>query len=1161
MKINVRLLLITFSVIVIISLSSTFVYYSTTTSLLKNQHSKTLLNSTTDFNLAFQNLVASLDNELYEITEEKNFSPLRLDALDFIITIDENSEIVSNRFAYSSNINRALFANSFDDFLIKYPNIILKYYQNNEKEAFFYGKVINEQMLNTLSEKVRAEVVLIIDKTPYISSNKLQNEVYYPSLIEVVNKKVFPQNPTIFYKEIDNVDFFANSYTPEFLIFSKDPLQFIVFTVPTDLAEFRGKMQSITLTIASTGVLLSLIFVLLFTTKIRKQISLLSEATRITVGGDLSHRVKILSNDELGNLGKVFNDMLEHIQLNEKSEREYSELITIINKTPILKELTDTVLEKIITTTSVLFGVFYLVEKQNVKPISKYGISQSVLYQNDTEKTYSDVLDNKKTVELTFDDNSPVIKTGLAEIKIKYLLIMPIIFNNTILGIIELACEHVPSKSPIHYLNKIKYQLAVGLNSALSFEQLENLVNELRLLNEEYHKQNLQISNQNSELLNLHQEFKTQAEELEKQRGKAVELSHVKSQFLANMSHELRTPLNSILGLTELISEDSSTFPKTKDRLKIVLRNGKKLLSMINNILEFSKIESGKFDVIKSNFVLSEFTLDIYNAMEPLVTEKGLNFEITLDSNFDLLINSDRHKLEQILLNLLSNAIKFTDVGGIKILLTIIDNISLRIDVIDTGIGISDEEKKRIFNEFEQVDYTSSRKYQGAGLGLAICKKYVELLGGEILVSGNNSSGTTFSVKLSNVILEKFTINKNLQHKNSIANSEQETKRIVILQNEEESNQEILNYFGKNDFDVIESNAGADVINQLEQTSIDGIVLNLSVNSASEWELIYQLKENKKSKDIALFVLFQNKANNVFYSQLFADFIADFNDFEYLQKLIELFDIQYNEVKSVQIISNYHNEIEESISKLDRTFSIAKTKLGPNFSKGINSEFDLSIIDASLFDTTIWNKLKSKNTPILIFINQKMINENLAFMKNNWLSLSAKYSISNEEVFALLSQQISLTKKIKKSVTSQIEKVVETSSATTMTTSRFNVLVVDDDKDTQFTVGEILQNIGCDVSYSNNGLECLSTLKDYTPDLILLDIMMPVMDGFETVKKIRTNEKTKHLTVYAITAQAMLDDISIIKNSGFDDLITKPVNASTLSFKIQQAIQKRTQNI
>lgn len=1151
MKINVRLLLITFIVIVIISLSSTFIFYSTTTSLLKNQHSKSLINSNTDFNIVFQNLVASLDSELYEITENRKYTDAELVDLDFIFAISEDRKIISEKSVFGEKINRALFADSFDEFLTNYPNIILKYVQNNAIEAYFYGKIVDEALLDNFSEKIRAEVVLVIKKTPFLASHLSQNEVHFPAIFDVANKSKSNQKFNVVYKELDNGDFFGIKFIPEYLISSNEPIQFLVFNVPMDLDEFREKIQIIALTIALSGVLLSLIFFLLFTTKIRKQISLLSEATKITTNGDLSHRVSVISNDELGNLGRIFNNMLDHIQLNEKSEREYTELIAIINKTPILKELADSVLEKIIQTTAFSFGVFYLVENKNAKPISTFGIGSSVLKIHNSSSFYSDVISNKKTVELTFDENPPIIETGLAEIKIKYLLIMPIVFNNSVIGIVELACEHKPSKSPINYLNKIKDQLAVGLNNSLSYEQLENLVNELRILNEEYQKQNLQISEQNLELIDLHNELKKQAGELEVQRQKAIELSHVKSQFLANMSHELRTPLNSILGLTELIAEDSSTFTKTKDRLRIVLRNGKKLLSMINNILEFSKIESGKFEVNKSNFVISEFLPDIYNAIEPLVTEKSLNFEMIFDSNYDLLISTDRHKLEQILLNLLSNAIKFTEVGGITILVNIVDNISLKFDVIDSGIGISDEDKDRIFKEFEQVDFTSSRKYQGAGLGLAICKKYAGLLGGEISVENNKIRGVTFSIKLNNVVLEKFIFAKKVLLKNKIANYEQENNKIAILQENNPNSNEILNYFKKFNYDIIQFNIDSIILNQLENRSLDGIVFNLNFNSKDAWNLIFHLKKNENTREIPLLAFIEKDAENMLFSTMVFDYITDFDDINYLQKIIELIEIQHNEVKAIQIISDFKDKIKNGIETLSQEISIINSNLDE-----IDENIDLAILDIHLLTNKIFEKLKNIKIPILVHISKNIINERFSQIQNNFTEIVNQHSKQNGEIFKLISQKITLLKKMRKSITSSIETFDEVKIQETAT--NFQVLVVDDDKDAQYTVGEILKNIGCQISFANNGAECLTILQNFTPDLILLDIMMPIMDGFETIKNIRNNEQTKNINVLAITAQAMLDDIDIIKNNGFNDLITKPVNAGNLTTKIRETIGKKT---
>lgn len=1153
MKINVRLLLITFTIIVIISLSSTFIFYSTTTSLLKNQYSKVIINSKTDFNLAFQNLIGSLDSELYELTETKNISTSTLNDLDFIFSIDNNRKIIQNKSLFSENINRAFFSDSFDEFLSNYPNIILKYYQNNEKESYFYGKVLNEELLNKLSEKIRSEVVLLIKKTPFMASNIFQNEIYFTIIFEAANKKMPKLNSNVFYKELENGDFFADIFVPEYLIVN-DPIQFLIFNVPTDLDEFRDKIQSITLTIAFTGILLSLIFVLLFTTKIRRQISLLSDATQITAKGDLSHRVSIISNDELGNLGKIFNNMLDHIQSNEKSEREYSELITIINKTPNLKELLDTVLEKIIKTTSISFGVFYLVENKNIKPISTHGISHSVLKAQDTNSFYSDVISNKKLVELTFDENYPIIKTGLTEIEIKYLLIMPIIFNKTVIGVIELASEHKPIKSPVHYLNKIKNQLAIGLNSSLSYEQLENLVSELKTLNEEYQKQNFQISEKNAELINLHGELKKQTTELEEQRKKAIELTHVKSQFLANMSHELRTPLNSIIGLTELISEDASTYTKTKDRLKIVLRNSNKLLAMINNILEFSKIESGKFELNKANFVFSEFLHDIFNSFEPLVTEKGLKFEINFDSNYDLLLNTDRHKIEQVVLNLLGNALKFTEVGGIKVKVVLVNNISLKIDVVDTGIGITEDDKERIFKEFEQVDFTTSRKYQGAGLGLAICKKYLEQLGGQISVLSNQVRGASFSVFLNNVVLERFLITDSLILRNKIANSEHEIKRIAVLHKQERLNNEISSYFEKNNYDIITCQANVEDLSQLENRILDGIIFELNYNLISDWNILLNIKQNVNMREIPLVILTQNTNDNLFSPTNIFDFITDANNLTCLQKRVELISLQFDEVKSIHIISNSQTEFTNNLKELNNKFSITFSDVDNLSDFEMSSKVNFVIVDVHLLTYQIYSKLKAINIPILIFINTNIINENMPIITNNWSKLIDEFSNSKEDTYKQINQKISLLKKIKTSILPILETSEEINLANDK--SSFKVLVVDDDSDTLFTVGEILQNIGCKILYANNGAECLTALKESTPDLVLLDIMMPVMDGFETIKRIRANEETKNIMVYAITAQAMLDDIFIIKNNGFDDLITKPVNATTLAFKIKQAMDK-----
>ena len=1167
MKINVRLLLITFVIVVIISLTSTFIYHSTTTTLLKNQHSNALLNSSSDFNFILQFDIASYDEELINLLDSKNES-IDDSKLDFVFELTESRTIVLKSFMYSKNISKSLITDSFDDFIKQYPNIVLKFYQMENGKSYFYGKIITEEYLNKLSEKIRAEIVLVINQIPYVSSHSNLNNSYVSYFLNAIRNQISNQNLDVYYQEFENGDFFSTYYTPDYLINTGEGISFLLFNVPYDLAEFRDTMRIIAITIALAGILLSLVFVLLFTTKIRKQISLLSDATKITVSGDLSHRVPVISKDELGNLGVVFNNMLDHIQLKEEAERRYSELVTIINETPLLNELCDTVLEKIISTADVSLGVFYVVENKNVKLISSHGIDQSIIEMNEKTNFHANVIEKKKKVELIFEENPPIIKAGLVEIKIKYLLVMPLIFNKNVIGLIELACEHVPEITPVDYLTTIIEQLAVGLNSALSYDQLENLVNRLRDLNEDYHKQNLQISEQNSELMELHQNLKIKAEELEEQRKKAVELTQLKSQFLANMSHELKTPLNSILGLTELISDDSSTHSKAKDRLKIVIRNGKKLLSLINNILEFSKIEAGKLDVLKYNFILSEFILEIYTTMEPLVEEKGLDFEIIFNSEYDLLINTDKHKLEQILLNLISNAIKFTDSGKIEIKVDIINNTSLQISVIDSGIGITDENKEVIFNEFEQVNLAKRKKHQGAGLGLAICKKYIELIGGTIETSTNEYKGSTFSILLENVILEKFTIDKSFGFLEKNISLENKTKDILIYGVDEESTKKVVTYFENQNYFTISSDTQSDFLKSGFHANQDGIIINITDQTEEVWEPIFSVK-TENSTPIKL-CSFNNTENSCFALNVF-DLITDIENGETLSQIINIASIVTNKIESIFYIGESGDILKKEIEKFDSSITFNSSKdVGSIVNFIDDKKVDLIIADAVISDISTLEKINSnKSIPILLNLSESMVKQNAAIIHKSFLLLAKQYSTSFDDVLKNIEEQFSLMKKVKKSVTSSIEyifseKAVPSSDEnipTKIWDGDYKVLVVDDDKDTLFTVGEILMNIGCEVINANNGVECLSALENHTPDLVLLDIMMPIMDGFETIKKIRTNNATKDIIVYAITAQAMLDDLNIIKNNGFDDLITKPVNASTLSFKIQQAIQKRAMKL
>ncbi len=1172
MKINLRLLLITFTVIVIISLSSTFIYYSTTTSLLKKQYSQSLLNARNDFAFELQSGIKVIEEDFLKIIQNStDLTSISLDStnLDFIFTLNEKNAINQNSFVHSKLIQPPAIIKSIEDFVKIYPNIILLYAKDENSKNIFYGKVINEEYLDKLALKIRAEIAFLVDDMPNQITNSESNNYYITNFINA-NKQFNSANKIdVYYEELDSGDFFASIYRPRNLNIADVPTSFLIFNTPTELYEFRRTIQMIMLIITLAGVLLSLIFVLLFTTRLRKQISLLSKTTKLIAGGELNHRVPIISRDELGQLGTAFNDMLDRLEIKEKIEKRYLDIVTIINENPSLNELSSLLLEKLIGDTDSTFGAFYLVDEDKLKPISTYGVSEETLNTSVEPDLYTKVIQKQEIIEIIFEKDFPSVKTGLLEINIKYLLVIPIVFDKKVIAVIEIASEHEPSENPKEYLESIKEQLAIGINNAASLEQLKNLVNELKVLNEQYQQQNEKIIEQNIELKKLHKDLQEKAEELEEQRKKAVELTHVKSQFLANMSHELRTPLNSIIGLTELISEDSTTFPKTKDRLKIVLRNGKKLLAMINNILEFSKIESGKYEITKSDFIVSEFLNDIFLAMEPLVAEKELQLSIVYASDSDLMVNTDKHKLEQIILNLVSNAIKFTEVGGIKINVDIIEERTLKIDIIDTGIGISDENKKLIFEEFKQVDLTRTRKYQGAGLGLAICRKYIELLGGSISVKSNEFKGTTFSLSLPNIIFDKLPLLEKYKYSTSELNKQGNRKKLLLIHDDAKNKVAIENYFEKSEYDVIQSKPNLEIIEQLENVDLDGIIINATNITNTYWDILYELKRNQLTTDIPLsLIAIQPNSNKLYLFDTF-EIIIGLKNIEKLKYCLDLVKLNNNNGKKILWLGEDSIERENLIKQMNSFANITLVSEIANISEDIDDiKPDVLIIDTIIRTETTIKLISylqhSYKIPIIATMHEIIDELDKQRLINAVDTMLMDFGKNPEEVFKTIDRKFSLMKKLKKSISFPIEnknlnenkEVVPPPSVSEPEENDFHVLIVDDDKDTLFTVGEIIKNLGCSISFANNGAECLELLKTITPDLILLDIMMPVLDGFETIKKIRSDKGTKNLTVYAMTAQAMLDDFDIIKNSGFDDLITKPIDTSTLSFKIQQRIQQ-----
>ncbi len=350
-------------------------------------------------------------------------------------------------------------------------------------------------------------------------------------------------------------------------------------------------------------------------------------------------------------------------------------------------------------------------------------------------------------------------------------------------------------------------------------------------------------------------ELKVQTHQLEEHRNQVTEANRLKSEFLSNMSHELRTPLNSILVLSQLmVDHGTGTDPKKEaEYLRVIERNGRNLLSLINDILDLSKIESGRMDVMLEEFYIEPLVRDVIETTEPLAKEKGLM--ITCHAVPDVLINSDRDKIRQIILNLLSNSVKFTDSGKIELRCQP-EEKSILIEVSDTGIGIPKNELKHIFDEFRQVDGTTTRRHEGTGLGLAICQKLSGLLGSVIEVTSQAGQGSTFRFRLP-IRHQEITYQSipKQQYVPTPTAPKEANKLILVVDDDERYRNILCSHLEKEGYSVETASNGRECIAMAQRLKPAAITLDVLMSEMDGWETIRTLKENHETSSIPIIMI------------------------------------------------------------------------------------------------------------------------------------------------------------------------------------------------------------------------------------------------------------------------------------------------------------------
>jgi CheY-like chemotaxis protein/signal transduction histidine kinase/methyl-accepting chemotaxis protein len=717
---------------------------------------------------------------------------------------------------------------------------------------------------------------------------------------------------------------------------------------------------------------------------------------------------------------------------------------------------------------------------------------------------------------------------------------------------------------------------------------------ELRVSQEELQEKNAELEEKANELEEQYEALNGKNKELEDARQaimlKVEQLnttSKYKSEFLANMSHELRTPLNSILILAGLIAENKSKNLTSKqiEFAEVIQKSGNDLLRLINEILDLARIESGKINLEIVPLNLKD--IGIHKQFEPLAKEKQISFRVEYGKDLPETISTDQFRLEQILKNLLSNAFKFTSPKG-KITLKVFrpdkeveflnqnlkytDNI-VAFEVSDTGMGIPVEKRDLIFEAFQQADTSTTRKFGGTGLGLSISRELATLLGGEIQLESEEGKGSCFTlylpaerkveeqhimpVEISDSIKNVFAAVKSshksdvLEEEGDVQRDENAKKSILIIEDDKGFCKILYDFAKSKDFDVWAANNGLDGLRLAKKHRPDAILLDIQLPDINGWEVMERLKKEKELKNIPVHIMSAHDIEVLRKGILKENYLPKPITLEMLDKAFaKIREKNSSDLQKVLIIED--NEIENKAIKellLSHELESSSAYSGKQALEILkNQDFDCIILDIDLpdmggYDVLAKIRKESQNqTPVVIYSGKELSEEEAVKLKRyaNTIVLKTQYSYTR-----LLDEIKLFLHKVQLKLPAEKQLIKLHRSEETLKGKK--VLLVDDDMRNIYALYNVFEDNEMEVVVANNGLEALQKLEEHADiNIVLMDIMMPEMDGLECTRRIRSSHAYNAVPIIALTAKAMKGDKEKCIQVGASDYISKPVDTEKL---------------
>ncbi|HEX8151599.1 MAG TPA: response regulator, partial [Thermoanaerobaculia bacterium] len=1008
------------------------------------------------------------------------------------------------------------------------------------------------------------------------------------------------------------------------------------------------------------------------------QVRAIADVATAVTKGDLTRTITVQAQGEVAALKDNINEMIRNLRETTSRNAEQDWLKTNLAKftrmmqgQKNLQNVSQMILSELAPVVGAAHGVFYIMETNGgSEPVLRLAATYAYKERKHLNKQFhigeglvGQAAFEKQRILIT--DAPPdyvTINSGLGEGKPLNIIVLPIIFEGAVYAVMELASFNRFTDTYQSLLDQLTESIGVVLNTIQANMRTEELLSQSQSLAEELQAQQEELTETNKrlesqarslqaseELLKQQQEelqqtneeleekarlLQTQNEEVER-KNKEVETakrqledkarqlaltSKYKSEFLANMSHELRTPLNSLLILAKLLSDnpDANLTDKQVDFARTIHSSGQDLLTLINDILDLSKIESGMMSISLSDFSFNELRDLMERTFRQIANDKTLDFTIDAAPGLPAAIHTDPTRLQQVLKNLLGNAFKFTEKGGVTLRVEpaaggwtpgheVLDraNNVIAFSVSDTGIGIPEDKQRIIFEAFQQADASTTRKFGGTGLGLSISREIARLLGGEIRVSSEPGVGSTFTLYLPQSYVAQAGRREGRDGREEVSEAivtphpsadwtpeprrargpvTEETsmrgahpeepvvvieeqvpddrdsihegdRRVLIIEDDVNFARILLDTIREKGFKGLVATRGETGLQLAKRFRPDAITLDIQLPDMEGWTVLDRLKHERVTRHIPVHIISgdEETARGLrlgAFAQMQKPVTKEGLDeaFAKIQGFVE------RPNKSLLVIED-NDAQRQAIVELIGEGDVEITAVGSG-EEALNllreRRFDCMVLDLGLPDMSgfdfinrMKNDLGVQDIPIVVYTGRELSRKEESDLKRMADAIIVKDVRSPDR---LLDETALFLHRVEANLPEQKRKMLEQLHESDPVLAGRTALIVDDDMRNIYALTSLLERHKMKVLYAESGAEGIDMLHKHHSDIdvVLMDVMMPEMDGYEAMRRIRANAALANLPIIAITAKAMKGDREKCMEAGASDYITKPIDAQQL---------------